>query len=571
METGHVAYPNVVLVLTDDQGWGDLSRTGNTNLRTPNIDRLAADGATMEWFYVQPLCAPTRAEILTGRCYPRTGVKGVCLGAERLNLDEVTIADLFRTAGYRTGCFGKWHSGQQYPYHPNGRGFEEFVGYCCGHWSHYFDSTIEHNGVEFRSSGYLTDVLTDHAIRFIEDNREHPFFCYVPLNTPHSPFQVPDAYFDRFRGHGLPLRATRPEEEDLEATRAALAMCENIDWNVGRLVDCLETLGLTQNTIVVYLSDNGPNTWRWNGMMAGRKGSSDEGGVRSPCSITWPAQIRPGTVIDRIAGAIDLLPTLSECCGVDMSATQPLDGRSLFPLLTGRMDSSDWPDRRLFARETNARTVTSVRTQEFRAGGRSGGLFRLAEDIGQQHDLAHDLPEVRDGLLKEIETWAAEMPVSEVYSALPVGYEEFPHAYIPTQDASLKGGLKRSSIHPNCSYIMEWTDPDASITWDLDVKNAGAYEVTLMYACPAADVGSRITVTAGQESIQARITEAFDPPVLDQDDRVPRSESYEKAFRPLCLGNLFIPAGRQTLVLRCLEQAGRPVAEVRALKLTYLS
>ena len=146
--------PNVLLILTDDQGYGDLSRTGNRMIATPNIDALAADGATMNQFFVQPLCAPTRAEILTGRYFPATGVCGVSTGAERINLDETLISELFKDAGYATGCFGKWHSGAQYPYHPCARGFDEFIGFCCGHWSHYFDSTIEHNGREYKSEGY---------------------------------------------------------------------------------------------------------------------------------------------------------------------------------------------------------------------------------------------------------------------------------------------------------------------------------------------------------------------------------------------------------------------------------
>jgi arylsulfatase A-like enzyme len=561
--------PNVVLILTDDQGWGDLSRTGNANLCTPRVDQLAADGATMEWFYVQPLCAPTRAEILTGRYYPRTGVKGVCLGAERLNLDEVTLADLFRDAGYHTGCFGKWHSGQQYPYHPNGRGFDQFVGFCCGHWSHYFDSTIERNGIEFQSEGYLPDVLTDYALEFIAEKQDEPFFCYLPLNTPHSPFQVPDEYYDRFKDNPLALRSTHPEREDSDVTRAALAMCENIDWNVGRVVDRLEALGLRENTIVIYLSDNGPNTWRWNGGMAGRKGDAEEGGVRSPCSITWPGYIPAGTVVDRIAGAIDLLPTLADLCDVDTSATKPLDGVSLRPLLTGDCKADDWPDRQIFARQANDRPAISVRTQEFRAGGALGGLYRPAEDLPQASDLSRVLPNEHDGLMEAIANWEAEMPVNPVYSALPVGYREFPHAYIPTQDAVLQGGLRRSSIHPNCSFIQDWEDTDASITWSLDVKQAGDYEVEAMYACSEAEVGSVLEVRSGSHAVQATLTEPFTSVLKDQDDRVVREESYDKAFKPLPMGVLQLESGLQPLVLKCLSKTGNSVGEIRALKLTY--
>lgn len=562
--------PNVILILTDDQGWGDLSRSGNTNISTPHIDQLAADGAILDQFFVQPLCAPTRAEILTGRCYRRTGVKGVSLGAERLNLDEVTIADLFKAQGYKTGCFGKWHSGQQYPYHPNGRGFEEFKGYCCGHWSHYFDSTIEHNGIEFKSEGYLTDALTNFALDYITANKDTPFFCYLPLNTPHSPFQVPDAYFNTFANHPVPLRATAADAEVLDKTRAALAMCENIDWNVGRVLDHLKETGLENDTIVIFLSDNGPNGHRWNGEMTGIKGQAEEGGVRSPCSITWPGHIPEGLIIDRIAGSIDLLPTLADFCGVEITGNKPLDGISLVPLLTGTAGPADWPDRLIFAREANSRGTTSVRDQHYRAGGNLGGLYHMSSDIGQANDLSLEKPELYQKLMGAIADWKQELPVTGVYSALPVGFDEFPHAYIPTQDASLSGGLNRSSVHPNCSFIIDWEDPAAIVTWDLDVVHSGEYEVTLMYACPEHEIGSTIEVRCEDSRVTVQLSEAFNPPLLDQDDRYPRDESYEKAFKPLVMGTLKLGKGQRELVMTCVEKAGRIVGEVRALKLLFL-
>src|SRR5215217_3714866 len=162
--------PNIVVILADDQGWGDLSANGNTNLRTPHIDSLAKDGARFERFFVQPVCSPTRAEMLTGRWHPRGGVHGVSTGAERLNLDVRTIADAFKAAGYATGCFGKWHNGSQYPYHPNGRGFEEYYGFTSGHWGEYFDPPLDHNGRAVRGKGYITDDLTTHAIEFLAKN-----------------------------------------------------------------------------------------------------------------------------------------------------------------------------------------------------------------------------------------------------------------------------------------------------------------------------------------------------------------------------------------------------------------
>src|SRR5213596_3073831 len=171
--------PNVLVILADDQGWGDLSVHGNTNLRTPHIDSLARDGALFERFFVCPVCSPTRAEFLTGRYHPRGGVFGVSTGGERLNLDERTIGDVFKSAGYATACFGKWHNGSQYPYHPNGRGFEEYYGFTSGHWGDYFDPPLEHNGKPVKGEGYLTDDLTDHALAFVDQHRVRPFFCYL--------------------------------------------------------------------------------------------------------------------------------------------------------------------------------------------------------------------------------------------------------------------------------------------------------------------------------------------------------------------------------------------------------
>ncbi len=328
--------PNVLVILADDQGWGDLSVSGNSNLSTPNIDSLAHDGATFKHFYVCQVCAPTRAEFLTGRYHPRTGVSGVSRGEERLNPDETTIADSFQAAGYATGAFGKWHNGTQAPYHPNHRGFDEYYGFTSGHWGHYFSPPLDHNGKKVRGNGFIVDDFTDHAIDFIRANKDKPFFCYLPLNTPHSPMMVPDRFYEKFDGVDPKMRHRDPKREDVMMTRAALAMVENIDWNVGRVLKTLKELGLNDDTIVVYFSDNGPNSYRWNGGMKGRKGSIDEGGLRSPCFVRWPGHIRAGVEISPIAGAIDLLPTLTELAGVEPKLPKPIDGRSLCPLLLGR-------------------------------------------------------------------------------------------------------------------------------------------------------------------------------------------------------------------------------------------
>ncbi|HAL15167.1 MAG TPA: N-acetylgalactosamine 6-sulfate sulfatase, partial [Planctomycetaceae bacterium] len=195
--------PNVVVILTDDQGWGDLSINGNTNLQTPNIDQLARDGARFDRFYVCPVCSPTRAEFLTGRHHARSGVFSTSAGGERMNLGEVTIGDMFKSAGYRTAAFGKWHNGMQYPYHPNGRGFDEYYGFCSGHWANYYSPMLEHNGKIVRGDGFVIDDFTNKAMEFIEESVTNksgePFFAYLPYNTPHSPMQVPDRWWDKFK------------------------------------------------------------------------------------------------------------------------------------------------------------------------------------------------------------------------------------------------------------------------------------------------------------------------------------------------------------------------------------
>src|SRR5437667_11111600 len=227
--------PYIVVILADDQCWGDFSVHGNTNLSTPHIDPLARDGALFERFFVCAVCAPTRAEFLTGRYHSRGGVRGVSTGAERLNLDEMTIAQTFKAAGYATAAFGKWHNGTQFPYHPNARGFDEYYGFTSGHRGQYFDPDLDHNGKLVRGKGYITEDLTNHAIDFIAAHKDRPFFCYLPFNTPHSPMQVPERFFEKF-SHLDPKMRSRDPREEIPMTRAALAMCESIDWNVGRVL-----------------------------------------------------------------------------------------------------------------------------------------------------------------------------------------------------------------------------------------------------------------------------------------------------------------------------------------------
>jgi arylsulfatase A-like enzyme len=562
------ARPNIVIILADDQGWGDLSVNGNSNLSTPRIDSLAKDGALLERFYVCPVCSPTRAEFLTGRYHPRGGVHGVSTGGERLNLDEKTIGDTFKAAGYATGAFGKWHNGTQYPYHPNARGFDEYYGFCSGHWGSYFDPPLEHNGKLVQGKGFIIDDLTDHALRFIEENQRRPFLCYVPFNTPHSPMQVPERFYQKFAQLELKLRARNPAQEDVAFTRAALAMCENIDWNVGRILDRLEELKLADHTIVLYFSDNGPNSWRWNGGMKGRKGSTDEGGVREPFLIRWPRHIPAGARIPQIAGAIDLLPTLAELAGIPVASTKPLDGISLKPLLLGA--AKGWPDRMIFSHWNGK---VSVRTQRYRLDD-NNRLFDMETDPGQDHDISATQKDASARLSTARAKWKADLlpGLEDDTRPFTVGYRQFPITQLPARDGVPHGNVKRSASAPNCSYFKNWISTNDSITWDVEVATAGKYEAAVYYSCPVADTGSAIELSLNGSRIQATVSEANDPPLRGaENDRVPRQgESYVKDFKPLRLGTFELKRGRGLLTLRALSVPGKQVMDVRLVLLTLL-
>ena len=579
----HAAPPNIVILLADDAGWGDFSINGNTNLKTPNIDSIGKAGAVLDRFYVCPLCAPTRAEMLTGRYHARGGVRGVSTGLERLNLDEKTIADAFKAAGYATGAFGKWHNGSQWPYHPNARGFDEYYGFTSGHWGEYFDPPLDHNGELVRGKGFITDDLTDHALAFIEKNQSHPFLCYVPYNTPHSPFCVPDQYWDRFKDKPIALRGLDGEREDIPVTRCALAMCENIDWNVGRVLRKLDELKLSENTIVIFFSDNGPNSWRWNDAMKGRKGSTDEGGVRAPFLIRWPGRIKPGTAVHEIAGAIDLLPTLTTMAGISRVGNKPLDGRNISPLLLGT--ARDWPDRMIFSEQNGN---VSVRMQQYRLDN-SGELFDMTADPGQKSSIAGQKPEVAAKLTRAVADWRKD--VFGAKAALmaqagskqkgkaearntddrpyPVGYAEFPTTPLPARDGVPHGGVKRSAGAPNCSYFVNWTKPDDAMTWDVDIHTNGRYDAVIYYTCPEADIGSTVELSLNGRKISGRVSPGWDPPLIDNQDRVPRKgESIMKEFHALNLGRIQLEKGRGLLTLRALEIPGKQVMDVRAIYLT---
>ena len=558
--------PNVVIFVADDAGWGDFSHSGNTQVRTPNIDSLARSGVSLDRFFVSAVCAPTRAEFLTGRYHSRGGVRGVSTGQERLNTDEMTLAETFRAAGYATGAFGKWHNGSQWPYHPNARGFDEYYGFTSGHWGEYFDPPLEHNGRPVRGQGYVADIFTTRALEFIERHREKPFFCYLPFNTPHSPWAVPEEYWRRFKDKPIAQRATNPAREQIDQTRCALAMVENLDDNVGRVLARLDALNLSSNTIVLFFSDNGPNGARWNGGMKGTKGSVDEGGVRSVCFIRWPGGLRSGAVVREIAGAIDLLPTLMALAGVARVGDKPLDGRDLSPLLRGER-AVEWPERILFSHQNGQ---VSARSQRYRLDAR-GALFDMVQDPGQTTDIAAEQSEIAMRMRNAVAEWRAEvLPKGKDDRPFPVGFREFPRTPLPARDGVAHGGIRRSAGAPNCSYFVNWTSPEDRMTWDIEVNSAGDYEVEILYTCPVADAGSTIELEFSGAKLGGKVAPGWDPPLYTNQDTIkrPAAESQMKEFRSLALGTIHLERGRGLLTLRATEIPGGQVMDVRQVNLT---
>ena len=554
--------PNVVLVMTDDQGWGDVGCHGNDLINTPVLDQLASESVTFDRFFVSPVCAPTRSSLLSGRYDVRTGVSGVTGRREVMRANEVTIAEVLKSAGYVTGCFGKWHNGEQYPNHPLGQGFNHFYGFCGGHWNNYFDAALEHNGQKIQPDGYITDVITDAALTFIDQNNEQPFFCYVPYNAPHTPWQVPDKWFDPYA------------DKDLDVpTQCAYAMVENIDHNVGRILNRLDEHSIRRNTIVLFLTDNGPNGKRFNGNMRGVKGSVHEGGCRVPFFVSWPEKLKPHSV-DRIAGHVDVLPTLVDLCDVTFEATHPLDGRSLVPLLTSESDV-EWPDRKLFTyRRTGTGSVRgAVRTQRFRfVREKNDQLFDMMTDPQQKINVASRYPDMFSDLQISLDEFSAEIQssISEI-EPIPVGYESSPLVELPAVEATLEGDVRFANgqgwAH---DWITNWASTDDSMRWPLHVHQPGRYEVILSYAGNSEIEGRVVQVHIGHQSLKARIDASYPTPILERPERaIPKGSRLMREFGRMSLGTVALPKGKTAIRLKSNKPDGIDVGGLQIRMLPY--
>lgn len=359
-------HPNVILIITDDQGYGDLGITGNPHVKTPAIDGFARESIRFNNFYVCPVSAPTRAGLLTGRYSLRTGIRDTYNGGAIMASGEITIAEILKQAGYKTGIFGKWHLGDNYPFRPEDQGFDESVIHLSGGmgqvgdittWfrgdSSYFDPVLWHNGKQEAYKGYCSDIFASQALNFIEKNKNQPFFCYLAFNAPHVPLQVPDSYYQKYKnidpasGFENDKRPfTKMSVKDKEDAKRVYAMVTNIDDNVGLLLKKIEELKIAENTIVIFMTDNGPQQTRYVAGMRGLKGSVYRGGVRVPFFLRYPALHLVNKDIDVPAAHIDVLPTLAKMCNVEAPKDRIIDGMDLLPLMKGERDVN--PDRPLF-------------------------------------------------------------------------------------------------------------------------------------------------------------------------------------------------------------------------------
>jgi arylsulfatase A-like enzyme len=474
--------PNVILVITDDQGYGDLGCTGNPWIRTPNIDAFHGESVRFTDFHVSPLCAPTRAGIMSGHRPTKNGAWATCWGRSLLRKDETTMADVFKANGYRTGMFGKWHLGDNYPYRPQDRGFEHVVAHKGGgvgqtpdFWgNNYFDDTYFHNGKPIPHEGYCTDVWFDEAIKFIEANKDGPFFTYIATNAPHAPYLVAEKY-------------KRPYADNPDIPESAFyGMITNIDENFGMLRAKLAELGIEDDTILIFMTDNGSSggcrlderqvvTMGYNAGMRGKKASYYDGGHRVPFFIRWPgAGLDGGRDLGEMALHIDLLPTFVELCGLEPPEGVAWDGTTLAPILRGEADALPG-DRATFLQyrqytEPPEKWESAVVTRRWRLV-KGAELYDIAADPGQECDVAADHPQVVARLREQFEDWWAEIePRLTEYCPIALGNDAENPTRLDAMD--VMGDVAWHQTH----IILA---QKSTGRWCVDVERPGEYRFAL--------------------------------------------------------------------------------------------
>jgi arylsulfatase A-like enzyme len=479
--------PNVVLIITDDQGYGDLAAHGNTMIQTPQMDELYSQSVRLTDFHVDPTCSPSRSSLMSGRYSTRTGVWHTIMGRSLMSPDELTLAEIFRAAGYQTGAFGKWHLGDNFPLRPQDQGFEDVfvhggggVGQGPDYWGNdYFDDTYFRSGTPEPVKGYCTDVWFNDALRFIEENREQPFFAYISTNAPHGPYLVDEKYTQPYLDKGVP------------GTMAKFyGMITNIDENLGRLRAQLKELDLEDNTILIFMTDNGSAAgWRsrgnekgsWPGFNAGMragKGSEYDGGHRVPFFIHWPdGNLQGGQDVNQLTAHNDVLPTLAELCRIKDPAASTRDGTSLVRPLRGNAKVLN--DRTLLVHSQRIPypqkwRKSAVMTARWRLVNGSQ-LFDIQQDPGQKTDIAEAHPQVVHELREEYDSWWESL--STVFDRdilIGLGSAEEPVSLLHSHDwQPTEGG--QSPWHQD--HVRRGAMGNGF--WAVNVEKAGSYDVTV--------------------------------------------------------------------------------------------
>ena len=489
--------PNILLILTDDMGYGDVTNSGNPSIKTPYLDQLAASSVRFKNFYVSPVCAPTRASLLTGRYHQRTGVRSVTNGFETIDPKEFTLAEILKTAGYRTGIFGKWHLGEYYPSVPNAQGFDEYLGFRTGHTNYYYDAVIEKNGKPHKTYGHITDVLTEAAIDFMNQAQGNPFFCYLAYNAPHTPLQVDSTWWESYRVLGLGEREAR-----------IYGMIEQIDNGIGQLLAALANNQLLDNTIIIFMSDNGPiNGWkvpqeemRYNAGLRDQKFTTYEGGIRTQCYWKWDRQWTPG-LKETVGAHIDVVPTFLDILGITLPPSHPeLDGTSLLPTLEG--EPSALLEARTFFQKYALETLRNP--SPFPGGvARKGpwkmvdgeALYNLEEDVGEKTNLAAQQPQIFSHLKSSYLEWYQDISDDRDLTPIDItiGHSQENPVYLQPHHAIATGNVKfwgnrgligeRRGTHPrgvDSDWTGEWQTKADAMEWKVNIIDQGNYNFKIV-------------------------------------------------------------------------------------------
>jgi arylsulfatase A-like enzyme len=471
--------PNIIMVITDDQGMGDLGCMGNPYIKTPNIDQFYSDAVRLTDYHVSTTCAPSRGAIMTGRHSNRLNVYHTITGRSILFDDEVTLPEILVDNGYTNGMFGKWHLGDNYPNRPEDRGFDEVVRHGGGgitqgpdYWMNdYFDDTYWHNGETKKYEGYCTDVFFNEALHFIEANKDKPFFCYISSNAPHGPRNVPKAYFDEYADN----------DQLTEKVQRFYGMITNIDDNFKLLEDKLDDLGISDNTILIFTTDNGTANGRetFDAGLRGQKGSIYEGGHRVPFFIRWPnGELTGGKDINKLVAHYDLLPTFMDLLSIDYQSEKPLDGKSLKPLLYN--ENAEWEDRILYMDTQRMQNLIKYRNytvmnQDWRlVNGKE--LYHMTEDRSQKNNVIAQYPEEAKLLAEGYEKWWKSIiseGVDERYSYIKVGSPDENPSRISAHDM-LTGKFGRVWHQYGAAEASQ-----GSGRWKIEFVEDGEYKISL--------------------------------------------------------------------------------------------